>query len=410
MMRHQPSKRTFTWGRALALVPLPILALLGCSTLIGLDSYTVGSGGSGGAGGTVSGGGSGGGHAGSGSSGKAGGENAGSGGTSVIGAGGEAGVSEAGAGPVNQNVGCDGTTAFVPNESIIRSCILRAGCNPNFNPVRTISECVSKNTQAALPGESCNLSSRTCADYEACEHIGIAHDDLCGAGQVTRCDANSAINCGNYDTDEFLDCKALGGTCGTYTYAVNSLVYADCKLAVTPATFCVGKSDDTAYYCQTGNSTTPDSRYYCYLGQAYGATCGKFATCYDTTDTTQTPPVPDATCYFNFNAQCTGADSAMCAGGVAKLCSGGDVINYDCGSVGLDCAVKGTDGYCVAPGCKPVTVDDCTETCGDDGVTLNFCYGGVPHAVDCTAYGFTTCTPGTKTDSAGNDVPFAACR
>jgi len=50
------SKRTFGASRALALLPLALLAVLGCGTLIGLDNYTVASGGSGGG---VSGGGGG---------------------------------------------------------------------------------------------------------------------------------------------------------------------------------------------------------------------------------------------------------------------------------------------------------------------------------------------------------------
>ncbi len=405
MINHSNSVR-----RALGPSLVSMLAIAGCAQIIGLDGYSVGSGqsggsgGRGGSGGTVSGAGGKGGSAGKSGS-----------GPSEAGMTSEAGANEggaAGAAPVKQNLGCDGVTPFLPNENVIRSCVVRAGCSPNFTPVRTISECVSKNTQAALPGESCNLASKTCADYEACEHVGIAHDDLCGGTNVTRCDAaGRAINCGVYNVDQFVDCKAQGYTCATYTYTFSDAtteLIADCEVPLTPATGCVGLSDDTSYYCQPGTSTKPDAYYYCYQSQAYGASCGKFASCFDTTTAGGTP---DASCFFNFAASCTGqADSATCNGGVAKTCSSGDVISYDCSSVGLDCAVKGANGYCVAPGCKPATVDGCVETCGDDGTTLNFCYGGVPHSIDCTAYGFGTCMPGMKTNSDGTTLNYAACR
>lgn len=433
------AKRSLVLGRALAVLPVSILAVMGCGTLIGLDSYTVAQGGSGGGlsgagggnggrnganggtGGSAGTGGNAGSSAGSGrdSGGRsgAGGSGGGSGGTAVAGTTSQGGGGQAGAPPGPQNVGCDGHTTFVPNDNVIRSCLLRAGCNPNFIPVRTVSECVSKNTQAALPGESCNGSSKTCADYEACEHIGIAHDDLCGGTQTTRCDANGrAINCGNYNVDEFLDCPRLGGTsCGTYTFAGNGLLYADCKVTVT-ANVCAGLSDDQAYYCQTGSSGVPDSLYFCYGGQAYGSSCTQFATCFDTTPPPTAdagPPKPDASCFFNFLAHCSGLpDSASCSNGVAKVCSAEDIISYDCSSVGLSCAMKpgSTDGYCVAPGCTPLKVDQCVESCGADGTTLTFCYGGVPYSVDCTAYGFTQCMTGTYKNASEVDAPFAACR
>jgi hypothetical protein len=405
------SKRTLTLGRALALLPLSLLAIAGCAQIIGLDGYTVASGGSGGSAGTLTNGGS---------AGTAAGGKAGTGGNSATGGAGapsSAGASEAGAAGAtapSQSVGCDGLTPFTANENIIRSCILRAGCSPNTVPLRTISECVSKNTQAALPGESCNLTAKSCDDFNACSHFGIAHDDLCGGTKTTRCENGLAINCGNYDVDQFSDCKAQGMTCGTYQYGTSKTLYADCEVPLTPTNGCAGKSDGLAYYCQPGSGSTPDAYYYCYNNQAYGASCGKFASCFDTTPA-QAPdggvPEPDASCFFNFAASCTGQpDSAVCNGDVAKTCSSQDVISYDCASVGLSCATKGANGYCVAPGCKPATVDTCEESCGTDGVTLNFCYGGVPFSIDCTNYGFSTCMSDVKTNSDNTQTTYAECR
>jgi len=415
MIRSNVSKRPLTVGRVLALTPFALLGIAGCAQIIGLDGYGVAGGAGGGGGTTSSGGGSGGNVNQGGKSG--GGGKGGSAGSSVIGTGGEAGssleggASNAGAAGALQTpavVGCDGKTPFTPNEKILRSCILRAGCSPNFDdsgPVRTISECVTKNTQAAFPGESCNLSSKSCADYEACEHIGIAHDDLC-LGKATRCDASGrAINCGNYTVDQFFDCPALGGTCTTYFDTSLNNTFADCKQAIAPQT-CTGLSDDQSSYCHPGTGGKPDSVYYCVNSTAYGQSCGSLATCYDTTDTTDPKAKPSASCYFNFPT-CTGGDSATCSSGVAKVCSSGDLINYDCGSVGLDCAIKAGTEYCVAPGCTPTKVDTCTETCGADGVTLNLCYGGAPYAVNCTDYGFAGCSASTR---KSDGLAFAACR
>jgi len=394
------SKRTLVAGRALIWLPISLLSVLGCSTIIGLDDYTVAKQGTGGQSGT-------GGRSGTGGAGAS----AGSTGNGEAGAagGGELGAATGagGVGAPQAALGCDGQSTFAPEADLIRSCILRAGCTPNIDPVRTISTCVSLNTQAALPGETCNLTSQTCAGYEACEHTGIAHADLCGGTKKTRCDNDVAINCGNYNVDQFFDCAGLGGTCGTYTYAPTGEVFADCKLAVT-AGACTGVTDITASFCQSGSNGTPDARYYCYGGQAYGQSCGQYASCFDTTGA-DADSTPDATCFFNFAETCIGQpDSAMCSKGVATTCAGEAVIHYDCGSSGLACASAGPNPYCVAPGCTKATVDACSESC--DGTKLTFCYGGAPYSVDCTDYGFTSCLEGTMTNSDSSTAPFAACR
>jgi hypothetical protein len=202
------------------------------------------------------------------------------------------------------------------------------GLRSDFAPVRSISTCVTYNTQAALPGESCNLSSMSCADYEACEHVGIAHDDLCGGSQTTRCQGNLAVNCGNYSGgDRFFDCAALGGTCGTLTD--KGTLFADCKLDISPDS-CAGlPSSDAEAFCHVGSGNNDDLRYYCWDGQAFGASCSSVASCVDTPDPSSgeggaggASEVGNAQCYFDTES-CSGGDSASCNGDVATVCSAG---------------------------------------------------------------------------------------
>jgi hypothetical protein len=374
------------------LAPFTGLAILGCATIIGLDDYTVAT--HPGASGTA------------GTSGGLGGRS-GAGETS----GGAAGESGA-----PQVIGCDGKTSFQPNQDIVRSCLLRAGCDPTFSPVRTISTCVTYDTQAALTGESCNLHSKTCADFEACEHVGVAHADLCGGtpSTGTRCAGGKAINCGNYKGDDrFFDCAALGGTCGTFTFS-NGVVYADCQVDIAPDS-CAGlASSDASYFCskKTGSD---DVRYYCWDGAAYGASCSSLAICQDD------PPPPtvggdagaggaastgNATCFFK-TEPCSAPATPTCQGEIATVCSDGALFQYDCGAVGLSCSVNADAEYCFAPGCTAADVDtDCQESCSEDGSSLTFCYGGAPYTVKCSDYGFERCLSSAASDGS----VFAACR
>ncbi len=396
----KPGLRVSRW---VAVASLSLVTLFGCASIIGLDDYTVAGGGAAGSAGAPSGdAGEGGapdqaGSAGASNGGRAGASTGGRAGASTGGGPvGEAGEAGAGPTPVPAIVGCDGVTEFQPVAEIVQSCILRAGCNPNFTPVRSISTCVTYDTQQALPGESCNLHSKTCADYEDCEHIGVAKDDLCGGTLKTRCQDNLAINCDNYQTDQFFDCNALGGTCATYTYS-NNKVYADCKLDVAPDT-CTGLSDDTLFYCHAA-AGKDDLRYYCWENEAYGASCSSLAYC--SGDAT----AGDATCYYNLPT-CAGS-STTCKNNIANVCSTGSLFKYDCGAVGLTCGITSGTEYCFAPGCKAADVDtNCEESCSDDGSELTFCYGGAPFTVKCADYGFTQCEAGTD----DNDVPFASCR
>ena len=403
--------------RALLLAPLSILSLYGCASIIGLDDYTVAkgsagatSGGTGGKGGAGGKGGSASGAAGEPDEGGAAGTPGAAGIPEAAGAAGAAGAEN-----VPESVGCDGKTSFPANPQIVRSCLLRAGCDPSFtDPIRTISTCVTYNTQDALPGEKCNLTSQTCKDFEDCEHIGVAHDDLCGgtAKTGTRCQGDLAINCDNYDGDNrFFDCKALGGTCGTLTFS--GTLYTDCKLDVSPDSCASLPNSDQTNFCHSGGGTKDDLRYYCWDGQAFGASCSSLATCIDTPDSPSTggagggPAVGNATCYFDLDS-CKGGDSAVCNNGVATLCSKGSQFKYNCGSIGLSCGVDSGSVYCLAPGCKAADVDSkCEESCSDDGSSLTFCYGGAPETLKCADYGFTQCL--SDYDKV-TGLPYAACR
>lgn len=380
-MKH-PSR----WARSIAVGSLSLTALFGCASIIGLDDYKVaGQAGQAGAG-----------KAGAGEAGEAGQGGAPEGGAPEGGApasgeGGAAGQPS----EVPPIVGCDGATTFEPNEQIVTSCIIRGGCSPSFNPVRNISTCVTYDTQQALPGETCTRSATTCAEYQDCEHIGIAGDDLCGGTKVTRCVGNIAVNCDNYQVNQYSDCEALGGTCATYDY--KGTTYADCKLDVTPDTNCLTETDDSKYFCHSGSAQ--DLRYYCWQGEAYGSSCSSLGYC----DGDQT--IGDSSCYYNLPT-CSGS-SVTCKNNIANVCSSGSLFKYDCGAVGLTCGITAGDDYCLAPGCKAADVKNCTESCSDDGSQLTFCYGGAPYTVDCAKYGFSHCESDTDMDSG---AVFAACR
>jgi hypothetical protein len=415
MIRAQSSKRAFTRGRALALLPLSLLTVLGCAQIIGLGDYSVGSGA--GAGGTVAGGGKSGGSGKAGSSNANGGEsNAGEGGAAAgetgtsgtagssgtVGVAGEGGEAGGGGAIIPPAVGCDGVTPITLNQDVMRSCILRVSCDP-YDPLRTISTCVTNNTQDAFAGEHCNLKSTTCAEFEACEHIGIAGDDLCPASKsgTSFCAGTKSVTCTSDGTiSSWVDCIGQGGTgCGTYTDSDGNQV-ADC-LVNEPCS--ASGSTVTDYECSA--EATPLYQYYCAGDQAYGFACGDFAYC--NVDSTGS-----AGCYLTSNTCTSGGttcpDGTTCTtANVAKVVSGGGEYDYDCGSVGLTCKVGPANAdndtnYCLAPGCKPADVNNCTEFC--DGTKLNFCYGGAQVTADCMDYGFSGCE-----DFSGSDPAYSRC-
>ena len=409
MSENQLNQRKFRAGRFVVLVPFTLLAAMGCAQVIGLGDYTVASdnGGAGGSSGkTGTGGKSGsagkafGGEAGAEEAGTGGKSGSGAGGSSVIGTGGEGGTA-----PIAPAVGCDGKTPIDINAQVVQSCILRVGCSP-FDPVRSISTCVTNNTQDAFAGEKCNLQSTTCDEYSACEHNGIAGDDLCPEAKwgTNFCVGTKSVYCTqNGQFSSFVDCTGAGATgCGQY---VDPTTPGSEVTACTLTNESCAGSLTTDLVCS--DEATPVYEYRCVGGKAYGSKCGDFAYC--GTDTND-----EATCFLT--AQSCGADSTTCsASNVAKVCSGGGEYDYNCGSVGLTCnatgaATEDTDtSYCLAPGCKPADLGTCVESC--DGSKLTFCYGGAPVTVDCVDYNFSTCdTFSTQADADGNPGwSYAAC-
>jgi len=166
-------------------------------------------------------------------------------------------------------LGCDGELEFVPNAQVVRSCILRAGCEPTFTPLRTISTCVSYNTQAALRDESCNLSSTSCADFEVCEHT----EELCTRSNSSRCEGNDAVTVCSDGTQLRYDCGSVGLACATtgrreYCFAPG------CNAA------------DIDFVCNEGCSDDGSSLTFCYGGLPYSVECSDygFTKCASDTD------------------------------------------------------------------------------------------------------------------------------
>ena len=102
-------------------------------------------------------------------------------------------------------------------------------------------------------GERCNLSSNTCADYQRCEGVGIAGDDLCLNQAGGRCVGSKAVNCDSAGTSYFIDCAKASGLCRVSGTGSNS--FAECEVVSTcsetdaPQTHCNGTF---SYVCRRG--------------------------------------------------------------------------------------------------------------------------------------------------------------
>lgn len=321
------------------------------------------------------------------------------------GAAGEPSAGGGGAGPTDPFLGCDGTP-FEGNEAILRSCILRVGCQPWAWPTDTISRCVSQNAQATYEGTQCTLDATSCEDITACEgkHVETEFCDDQEPGMY--CNGNEIVTCGDYPYAK--DCAKFGGTCHDFAVDLDGLgTTVACSLpdvttcaATTATQECGGPANAYAFQCQ---------------GKvAYGTKCNNFAaSCQDVDG--------DVGCYYPLNT-CT-VEGVTCANERATWCDGDSKAVFDCASVGLGCATGGDytadEGrQCAAPGCEASDIVACKESC--DGTKLTICYGGAPVTVDCKDYGFAACNEYTYTDCASsgamNDciytddtIPFAQC-
>jgi hypothetical protein len=292
-------------------------------------------------------------------------------------AGGEAGASGAGgAAPEGKFKGCDGTP-FQGNEALVRSCILRVGCQIWKYPTDSISRCISQNTQNTYEGTKCTLDAQTCADIAECEGTHIEQTFCAGKADGQYCNGNEVVNCGDYPHAR--DCTKEGGTCKDFGVELGtSTDTVDCALAA------VSTCTATTAVEQCGGAANA-YKYQCQGKIAYGTKCSNFAaSCQDVGG--------DVGCYYPVNT-CS-VEGVSCTNDRATWCDGDSKAIFDCGSVGLGCATEG-DYYedngrqCAAPGCAPTDVLDCQESC--DKTKLTFCYGGAPVSVDCKDYGFTKC-------------------
>lgn len=287
--------------------------------------------------------------------------------------------------------GCDGTP-FAGNEAIVRSCILRVGCQLWNYPENTISRCVSQNTQSTYEGTKCTLDAQSCADIAECEGTHDAEAFCATHAEGQYCDGNDVVNC----YDDYLSfataCTKYGGTCNDFGVDLGNGDTVAC--ALDQVTTCT-ETDDT----ETCGGPANGYKYQCQDDVAYGIKCSNFAA------SCQADSGGDVGCFYPLN-NCT-TEGVVCANDRATWCDGTSKATFDCGSVGLDCATSGdysgdSGRQCAAPGCTPTDVADCQESCS--GSKLSFCYGGAPVTVDCKDYGFKTCVEYTGDDAYDCDV------
>ena len=324
---------------------------MGCGQFLGLDDYSVQ-----------------GGPATSGNADANAGGNGGQGGTTDAQAG-DAGQS--GNGGSAASSGC--STGFTPNDQVVRSCVLRSSCSPLI-PARTISSCVTLNTQQAFGGQACTASATNCQLIQQCEGYGFT-SECADSDTGWRCTNNRAVNC---DNDYFVDCGKWGGNCTTYSStgfppddSAGCIVEENCTDS-PGVTVCRGSN---LYQCNYDTGI--------FFGDGIGQDCSKFfAECKDLGG--------GPGCYFSL-PDCGNTDGGVqaCDEQTAQICSTAGLIRYPCATVGLLCAEGSVSPTCVAPGCAADDVTTCTESCS--GSIASICYGGAPFEVDCTGYGFDAC-------------------
>jgi hypothetical protein len=148
---------------------------------------------------------------------------------------------------------------------------------------------------------------------------------------------------------------------------------------------------DGNFHCDTATNVL----YQCINGVGYGKSCDQAnATCRE-------DPTNGTSCYFN-GTKCTTPGYTCNAQNQGEWCtSGGVLFTFNCSTAGLTCALDADGGTadCLAPGCTVDDYNNCVESCGVDGHTMNLCIGGAPYTTDCKTYGFTTCN-----DSVTNGI------
>lgn len=298
-------------------------------------------------------------------------------------------------------VGCDGKP-FEGNEDVLRSCILRVGCQPWTFPADTISRCLSENTQQARDFQRCSLGATSCADIASCTGQTSKAAFCSGKAAGTYCDGADLVLCGDFPFGR--DCSKQSGYCHEFGVDIEGPgMRAAC---VFPAI--MGCDADTLKpVCGgPGNAYT----YTCQDHLAYGTKCSAFGQSCSDDETIGCVPPHDC-----FTA------AVACSDNIARVCDGTTKAEFDCGSVGLKCATTGKfvdddAKHCVAPGCTREDLSTCKEHC--DGTQLNLCYGGSKVSVDCRDYGFKKCSeyeytcdwfPSGDCINSADAVKFATC-
>jgi hypothetical protein len=264
-------------------------------------------------------------------------------------------------------------------QKLVATCVEAVNCDPGVFSVNT-SDCITKNYLRAIPSVACLSTtvdtSGTCAAYYGCQGDRTALPSDCvgifSADDATGfCTGNVATTCtGETFYGSVQNCDKLGGTCAVHFDGTEDV--ADCKVVPT----C--NDTDGNFHC-SGNKL-----YSCADGVGYGKDCSAIdATCVDPGDGT------GAACYFN--ATTCSKSGLTCSGTDVTLCTTmGQQFSYDCSRSGASCDEDDAGAVCLGAGCLPPSDDGaCTESC--DGATANVCVGGASVAIDCTAYGFTSC-------------------
>jgi len=265
-------------------------------------------------------------------------------------------------------------------QKLVATCVEAVNCDYGVFPVN-VSDCITKNYLQATPSVACLSTtvdtSGTCAAYYGCQGDRTALPSDCPGVLSTAdatgfCTGNIATTCtGDMFYGSVQNCDKLNGTCAVHSNGTEDV--ADCKIVPT----CSDPEDGT-YHC-SGNKL-----YTCSGGVGYGKDCSAIdATCMDPGDGS------GAACYFNAPT-CSKTD-VTCNGTDVNLCTtSGQAFDYECSRSGGSCEEDDAGAVCLGAGCLPPSATGaCTESC--NGATANVCVGGASVAIDCTAYGFTTC-------------------
>lgn len=275
------------------------------------------------------------------------------------------------------------------DEALIQGCLMRVSCDPLLPPY-TMSTCVTFARQEVSASELCTMEATSCSEIDECllrRYIDSA--EICdGVSSEWACDGNVAVRC-NTDRPYQVDCEALDADCVEGSNSTlagvggctprNSSV--DCSTASEGESFC---SDTEIHFCSDGGTrgfdcaSRGDVCVETVAGQAY---CGREVT------TCETP-----------------GEGACVEGGIGYCFDDGTFDFFDCSVAGLSCKLEndGEDAHCLADGCN--SDDICEEQCLD-GTHLQYCQGGSPVSVDCTAFGFGSCGSGEYSDGS----TYAVC-